>query len=73
MNRKRTNGWYMAGSEGSDGKKGRRSGRLRRRFFALLVLLIAGFAAFFLYRQLSEDRGRTEIGRVTRVATTLKQ
>ncbi len=73
MNRKRTNGWVMAGSERSGGKRNRRRGGIRRRIVALLALLIAGFAVFFLYRQLSEDRGRTEVGRVTRVATTLKQ
>ena len=73
MNRKRTNGWTMAGTAGSGGKKNRRGGGAKRRMVTLLILLIAGFAAFFLYRQLSEDRGRTEVGRVTRVATTLKQ
>ena len=73
MNRGRTNGWYMAGPEKSGGKKDRRGRKIWRRIVALLALLIAGLAAFFLYRALSEDRGRTNVGRVTRVATTLKQ
>lgn len=73
MNRKRTNGWYMAGSGNNGEKKVKRRTGFKRRVVMFLVILISGFAVFFLYRHLSEDRGRTDIGRVTRVATTLKQ